>query len=158
MNKHGTAYLLWIGWVFGVAGLHRIYNGKIVSGLVWMFTFGLFGIGQIVDLLLIPEMVESHNDRYRLRHGLTPQGIPLQPSYAATAVVESRLTTEDLMLQLLKSAQKRQGRLSVTQGVIDTGAPFSTVEATLKDMLKTGYVDIDNDPDSGVVVYHFKEL
>lgn len=158
MNKNGTAYLLWIGWIFGLAGLHRIYNGKIVSGLLWMVTFGLFGVGQVVDLLLIPEMVESHNDRYRLRHGLTPQGVPLQPSHAATAVVESKPTQEDLMLRLLKAAQKRSGRLSVTQGVIDTGAPFAEVEATLKDMLKTGYVNIDNDPDSGVVVYHFQEL
>lgn len=158
MNKNGTAYLLWLGWAFGLAGLHRIYNGKIASGLLWMVTFGFFGIGQLVDLLLIPEMVESHNDRYRLRHGLMPHGVPLQPSYAATAVVEAPPQEEDLMLQLLKAAQSRDGRLSVTQGVIETGAPFSEVETTLKEMLKTGYVDIDNDPDSGVVVYHFKEL
>nr|MBA2747167.1 hypothetical protein [Tatlockia sp.] len=47
---------------------------------------------------------------------------------------------------------------SVTQAVMDTEASFAEVETTLKEMLKTGYVAIDNHPDSGVVIYHFLEL
>ncbi|MEM6426381.1 MAG: TM2 domain-containing protein [Cyanobacteria bacterium P01_D01_bin.128] len=157
MNNNGTAYLLWLGWLFGLAGLHRIYNGKIGSGILWLLTFGLFGVGQIIDLILIPEMVDSHNYNYRMRYGLPPQGIS-QPSYAAATIIDVEPVEDDLMLKLLKAAQTRSGRLSVTQGVIETGASFAEVEATLKDMLKTGYVDIDNEPDSGIVVYHFREL
>ena len=32
-----------------VSGLHRIYMGKYATGIIWLFTFGLFGIGQIYD-------------------------------------------------------------------------------------------------------------
>jgi TM2 domain-containing membrane protein YozV len=37
----------------GFAGLHHFYVGRITTGLVYLFTLGLFGIGWAFDLLLI---------------------------------------------------------------------------------------------------------
>lgn len=37
---------------FGVLGVHRFYAGKVGTGLLWLFTGGLFGIGAIVDLII----------------------------------------------------------------------------------------------------------
>ena len=34
---------------FGVFGVHRFLEGKIFTGLLWLFTGGLFFIGYIVD-------------------------------------------------------------------------------------------------------------
>ena len=39
-----------------------------------------------------------------------------------------------------------------------TGLPFKKVERALRDMLGAGYVDVQNDPETGVVRYVFHEL
>lgn len=35
----------------GYFGLHRFMQGKILSGLLYVFTGGLFGIGYVIDLI-----------------------------------------------------------------------------------------------------------
>jgi TM2 domain-containing membrane protein YozV len=39
---------------FGFTGAHRFYYGKPVTGTIWFFTFGLLGIGWLIDVFLIP--------------------------------------------------------------------------------------------------------
>ena len=62
-QTHSTliGYLLWI---FGFTGSHRFYFGKPVSGTIWFFTAGLFLIGWIIDLFLIPSMARRADRRY----------------------------------------------------------------------------------------------
>ena len=55
------AYVLWLGPFFGVCGLHRLYMGRWVSGLIWFCTGGLCFVGQLVDLVMMPRMVEDSN-------------------------------------------------------------------------------------------------
>ncbi len=59
----GVAYLLWLLCFLGFFGIHRFYMGKWVTGLLWLFTGGLFLIGQIIDLFLIPGMADRANRR-----------------------------------------------------------------------------------------------
>lgn len=39
--------------ILGIYGGHKFYEGKIFMGLLYFFTQGLFGIGWIVDIVLI---------------------------------------------------------------------------------------------------------
>ncbi len=61
MKSTAVTYLLWILGGFGVLGLHRFYLGRWVSGLIWLFTGGVFVVGAIIDLFVIPEMVRVEN-------------------------------------------------------------------------------------------------
>jgi len=54
-------YLLWL---FGFTGAHRFYYGRPISGTIYFFTLGLFFIGWLVDLFLIPGMDRKADQRF----------------------------------------------------------------------------------------------
>lgn len=60
-----VGYLLWI---FGFTGAHRFYFGKPKTGILYFFTGGLFLIGWIVDLFLIPSMDRDADRRFAQGH------------------------------------------------------------------------------------------
>jgi TM2 domain-containing membrane protein YozV len=75
--KHNlVAYLLWLVGGFGVLGLHRFYLGRWVTGLIWLLTGGVFLIGAIIDLFLIPEMVQVENLSRQLLQSGVPKPFP----------------------------------------------------------------------------------
>jgi TM2 domain-containing membrane protein YozV len=65
MKSKLAAYLLW--FFLGFLSLHRFYLGKIGSGLLWLFTGQLFGIGWIVDLFLLSGMVDNYNNKKEIQ-------------------------------------------------------------------------------------------
>lgn len=54
----------YILWIFGFLGAHRFYYGKPISGTIYFFTLGLFLIGWLVDLFLIPSMNRDADIRF----------------------------------------------------------------------------------------------
>ncbi|MCB1837450.1 MAG: NINE protein [Alcanivoracaceae bacterium] len=54
----------YIVWIFGFMGAHRFYYGRQITGTIWFFTLGLFFIGWIIDLFLIPGMDRDADRRY----------------------------------------------------------------------------------------------
>lgn len=62
-NSHSKliGYLL---WGFGFMGVHRFYYGKPITGTIWFFTFGLLGVGWLIDLFLIPGMDDAADWKY----------------------------------------------------------------------------------------------
>lgn len=58
----------WVAFILcffvGVLGFHRFYVGKIGTGILWLFTGGLFGIGWLVDCITI--LCGSFRDNYGL--------------------------------------------------------------------------------------------
>ncbi len=52
-KKKSVALILCIIGFFGLGGLHRMYVGKVGSGFLHLLTYGLCGIGTIIDLISI---------------------------------------------------------------------------------------------------------
>lgn len=47
----------WVAFFFclflGYLGIHRFYEGKVGTGILWLCTGGLCGIGWLIDLIII---------------------------------------------------------------------------------------------------------
>jgi len=52
-----VGYLLW--FFLGVFGIHRFYTGRWISGIIWLLTGGLVGVGWLVDVVLTYGMVKD---------------------------------------------------------------------------------------------------
>ncbi len=61
MHSPLMGYLLWI---FGFMGSHRFYYGRPITGTIWFFTLGLFFVGWVIDLFLIPGMNDDAERSY----------------------------------------------------------------------------------------------
>ncbi len=67
MNEQPDTHRKTIGyilWLFGFTGSHRFYYGKPLMGTIYFFTFGLLGIGWLIDLFLIPAMDQEADLRF----------------------------------------------------------------------------------------------
>ncbi|MBI2892526.1 MAG: TM2 domain-containing protein [Deltaproteobacteria bacterium] len=52
-----VGYLLW--FFFGLIGVHRFYTGRWVTGIVWLLTGGLLGLGWLFDAVWTFVMVRD---------------------------------------------------------------------------------------------------
>ncbi len=54
-----------VGWILltflGFFGIHRFYMGKWVTGLLWLLTGGLLGIGVVYDFWTLNEQISQKN-------------------------------------------------------------------------------------------------
>ena len=67
MSDRDETHSLAVGyvlWIFGFLGAHRFYFGKPISGTLYLLTLGLFGIGWILDLFLMPRLERQAELRF----------------------------------------------------------------------------------------------
>jgi TM2 domain-containing membrane protein YozV len=137
-----VSYLLWCLGLVGVCGLQRFYNGRPLSGMVWLFSLGLCGFGQLLDLLLMPRLVEQANRSWQLEEALTAleaqQGVSLERQLLALArrSGDRGFTLNDAILEISLPAS----------------ADSSVVSGEIERLLHAQLLDVGNDL-RGRVVY-----
>ena len=68
MNSQQSTHSLVVGyivWIFCFFGAHRFYYGRQITGTIWIFTGGVFLIGWVIDLFLMPSLDRQADTRYR---------------------------------------------------------------------------------------------
>lgn len=165
MRNLGLSYILALVGFFGVAGLHRFYLGKPVTGIIWLLTGGLFWIGTIYDLITMPQQVDEAN-RKHLGPGQQRAALPYaagyqQPHYYAPAPTPAgpnfKDASVDVELRVLQLARQQNGRLTTPLVAAELGISMADADKKLGEIAAAGHAEVDV-TDDGVVVYDFPAL
>jgi len=161
VRKTKIAYILWCTCFVGLAGVHRLYSGKYLSGLVWLFTLGFLGIGQLIDLVLIPGMIEEKNltdkwldSRHTNRVGINPEVVietanEIRPTFREPT---TKVEISDIQT-IFQLAKDNHGKVSLVDCVIATGKPASELRKALEYLCLEGFLIVDNHPQQGSLIY-----
>ena len=71
-KSYVTAYLFLLHW--GPLGIHRFYLGRYVSGIVWLLSGGLLGLGVFFDFFLTGAYVRFWNEDHREERPVSTSG------------------------------------------------------------------------------------
>lgn len=140
--------LHWLAWI--QAGFQARYPAYYLIGLVYalpslLLIFAKAASWRVFLLGWMVGMAHAHLQKAEINRRI---------AHAASA----SMPDDALMQALLRAALAQGGYVTVTQGVMATGASFADVERALNTMVASGYVFTRNNPDTGVVEYVFKEM
>lgn len=151
-----TAYLLWIGSWF-IPGLHRFYLGKIGTGLLYLFTGGLFGIGTIYDAITMSTQVREANMKLRMR-GMLEEGydedLDFRRDRPLPGPAEKRESPEHVILRV---ARARHGLASPAEVALEGNLTTDAAQEQLDALVNKGIGEV-RVRKTGSIVYVFHDF
>ena len=161
MYSTGIAYLLWLLSGCGALGFHRFYLGKIPTGLLWMCSGGLFGIGSIYDLVTLPGQVREANLRNALYNRERRQFRPVgQPDWRYAQDAQARVVghaKESIERVILKIAKENNGILTVSEVALGAEIPIEEAKTYLETLVTKGFAEL-RVRKSGSLVYVIPDM
>lgn len=176
MKSTFLTYVLWL--VGGPLSIHRFYLGKYGSGFLYLLTGGLFGVGWVLDLFLIPGMVERQNLKMQLRQGasvnINIQGqtgqVSIEPPQQAQTPFPSQFPAQNkeqnkellpvenpekkLEQTILSLARKFHGQLTPLELAANSALSLDEADKALENIVRKGYANMKV-TDEGHIIYEF---
>lgn len=143
MKELMIAYFLCAAGLFTpLAGLHRFYLEKPLSGVCYLLTWGFFGIGTIIDLFKLPAMIDVYNARLLL---------------AERSEASARTSFSSPERAILKCAKDNDGVVTVPMVTLSSGLSMVDAKRQLDRLFRDGFCHKDID-EEGNEIYQFRGL
>jgi TM2 domain-containing membrane protein YozV len=147
------AYLLWLCSGCGALGFHRFYLGKIGTGILWMMTGGMCGVGCIYDVVTLPRQVQEANVRFEV-----DARVRGELGYGSGSYVQAtRAKSEDPEKTVLRVARANGGFVTPGEAALEGDMSVDEARKLLEKMASKGNAEM-RVRSSGVVVYFFPEF
>ncbi|MDR1144276.1 MAG: TM2 domain-containing protein [Spirochaetaceae bacterium] len=163
MYSIGLAYLLWFLSGFGWAGLHRFYLGKIPSGLLWLCTGGLFGIGSIYDFFTLGRQVREANYHFALTGRSRRPGFGGETgSWRNVKDGEIRIVRENTKKEsperaILRIAKNNRGIITPGSLALEADIAIEEAKKQLETLVSKGFAEL-RVRKTGTIVYVIPEF
>ena len=158
MKSSGVAYLLAVfGLISPIAGIHRFYLGRPVSGVLYLLTWGFLGIGTVIDLFTMNRMVDDENRRLLYPRPPHAQYLPAAAAPLAlppAEVPKKSLTPEQ---QVLRVASEHEGAVTVAMVAVETGMTLKQAKKELEKLREEEFCTVDVSSE-GAKLYVFSGL
>ena len=153
------AYILWLFSGFGALGFHRFYLGKIPTGLLWMFTGGLLGVGAIYDLITLPLQVRQANLQGEIfddawRHISGQNNTWRNVNDGEAKIVREK---ESLERTILRIAKENKGIIAASEVALAANIPIDEAKKGLDVLVSKGIAEL-RVRKSGSLVYTIPEI
>jgi hypothetical protein len=150
----GIAYLLWLVSGCGMLGFHRFYLGKVGTGILWLCTGGVCGVGAIYDIVTLPRQVQEANVRYEVEARVRGE-LGYDRGYAPAYAPQPK--PEDPEKTVLRVARKNGGFVTPGEAALEGDMSVDEARKLLEKMASMGNAEM-RVRSSGVVVYFFPEF
>jgi len=147
-----VAYFLWFISGFGALGLHRFYIGKFGSGLLYLFSGGLFMVGGVFDFFNLPDMVREANLQYRYRELLEERML-----HESRDFHPQKKAKESLERVILRTAKENNGMVTPAIVALEGDIPLEDAQKALEKLASKGFIEM-RVRKTGQIVYCFLEF
>ncbi|WP_455381771.1 TM2 domain-containing protein [Salinispira pacifica] len=137
LKSLGMAYLFWFASWFGIAGLQRFYLGKVGSGILYLLTWGFFGLGTIYDMFTLPRQVREAQLYDRLNAALEYDA--MKRVGPASEAGQHHETVEHLILRV---AKKNGGVATPAEVALEGNIDTDQAKEYLEKLLSKGIAEI----------------
>lgn len=136
--------------------------GKVGTGLLYLFTGGLFGIGAFYDLITLPIQVREANLKLDYRDAMlsavrSGSSSPINRTASGEARFVGPRKKESLEQIILKTAKINRGLVTPSSVAVASNKSLDEVKKQLDALVEKGYSDLRVSK-NGSLVYFFAEL
>jgi TM2 domain-containing membrane protein YozV len=172
MKKDWVAYLLAAFSVLGCAGLHRFYLGRPVSGVLYLVTWGWFGLGTLHDFIRMRSLINRANAEqlgaqpqtlHLHIHGMAdPESVRLaamkgMAMLSGSSTPAPEQTQAELEGAILRSAQAHGGTVTAALVALEASLSLDQAQNELRRLHQAGFCSVDVSVD-GAEIFTFAGL
>ena len=133
-------------------GLLRFYLKHYVSGGIYTLTAGLCFIGNILDIVQVPQLVKQANMRLKQKE------LNMEPSSGNdTPALEYRKREESIQRQILLSAKRNSGYTTPSEVALESNVSIELVKEALDYLVSRGFAEMKINK-AGTIVYFFPDM
>ena len=138
-------------------GLLRFYLKRYPSGFLFTATAGCIWIGNILDIVQVPQLVRDANRKLKQREMFLLQRTDETDGEMIKRELDFRRREESIEKHILRSAKKNKGYTTPSEVALESGVSIEEAQKSLDYLVSKGFAELKVSK-TGAIIYHFPDI